>query len=160
MDSEKLFLMVDDDDEIIAIAEEKKILKKFIHQNNLDKSDFVIEKVTNPNRIKYYLSKYDDKIVQYLGLRDIVAQSSQLDQIYDIRSQFKYNCTEASNHLIYASELNITEEERKVLTDAIKILNNITTDERIFGVMRDIIIYYLSRESEHVLKEIQFLKNS
>lgn len=160
MDSEKVFLLLDDDDKVVAVAEEKKLLKKFMHQNNLDKSDFVIDKIYDSERIKYYLSKYDDKIVHYLGLKDIVAQSIQLDQIYDIISQFKYNCTETSNHLKYASELNITEDERKVLEDALKVLHNITSDERIYGVMRDIIIYYLSRESANVLKEIQFMKNS
>lgn len=158
-ETSKLFIIRNDDnEEVIAIAEEKKLAKKFLKQNNISKYECYIEKITNQKLIDDYLIKYDDRIIVSVGIEDIVALANQYDQIYDVISQIKYNSIDCVNQLKYLSQLNITDEEEKVLKNAIKIIEKICKEDRMMYVLRDVIIYYLSKESAKTLKEIDYMK--
>lgn len=146
--------------EVLGISEEKEAVKLFMEQYQLNNDTFTITKVKGKTAEKLFNTYADKKGITFVSQRDIVAQGEHADAIFESLSSIRADITMASNVISRLMQMNISSEERLALNKTKILLRDFQVDDnRLEDVMRDMILFYLSEDSNSyidVMNELRF----
>ena len=148
---------------VVGISEEKEAVKLFMAQYHLNKDDYVVTKVKGKTAEKLFNKYAEKKGITFVSQRDIVAQGEHADAIFESMSSIRTDIAMASSVISRLMELNISSEERLALNKTKMLLRDFqVNDNRLEDVMRDMILFYLSDESDsliNTMNELNFKYN-
>lgn len=155
----KVFVLRNSLDEVVGVSEEKLAIMLYMAQNNLDEHDYSIEKVKGEEGKKIFSEYADTRDIVFVSKRDIVAMGRHADAIFESISEMRYSISNTINSLTKIRSLNVSNKEADMLNNTINFLSNLLKDdEALEDLMKDTIIFYLSKKSVPVVKENSFLR--
>ncbi len=145
--------------EVVGISEEKEAAKLFMEQYQLNKDDFTITKVKGKTAEKLFNKYAEKKGITFVSQRDIVAQGERADAIFESLSSIRADITMASSVISRLMQMNISSEERLALNKTKILLRDFqVNDDRLEDVMRDMILFYLSEDSDSFIAAMNELR--
>lgn len=155
----KVFVLRNREDEVVGVSEEKLAIMLYMAQNNLKEGDYFIEKVKGEEGKKIFSQYADTRDIVFVSKRDIVAMGRHADAIFESMSDMRFSITNTINALTKIITLNVSKEESALLNNTINFLKNLLKDdEALEDLMKDTIIFYLSKKSIPIVKETSFLR--
>lgn len=155
----KVFVLRNKDDEVIGVSEEKLAIMLYMSQNNLKEEDYTIEKVKGSEGEKIFSEYADTRDIVFVSKRDIVAMGRHADAIFESLSDMRFAITNTVHSLIKIRNLNVSNKEAEMLNCTINFLKKLLEDdEALEDLMKDTIIFYLSKKSIPIVKENSFLR--
>ena len=155
----KVFVLRNMEDEVIGVSEEKLAILLYMAQNNLREEDYTIEKVKGEEGNDMFSKYADTRDIVFVSKRDIVAMGRHADAIFESLSDMRFTITNTINSLVKIKELNVSKSESDMLNGTINFLKKLLEDnEALEDLMKDTIIFYLSKSSIPVVKEDSFLR--
>lgn len=144
---------------IVGISEEKEAVKLFMEQYHLNKDDFTVTKVKGKTAEKLFNKYAEKKGITFVSQRDIVAQGEHADAIFESLSSIRADITMASSVISRLMQMNISPEERLALNKTKILLRDFqVNDNRLEDVMRDMILFYLSEDSDSFIDAMNELR--
>ena len=144
---------------IVGISEEKEAVKLFMEQYHLNKDDFTVTKVKGKTAEELFNKYAEKKGITFVSQRDIVAQGEHADAIFESLSSIRADITMASSVISRLMQMNISPEERLALNKTKILLRDFqVNDNRLEDVMRDMILFYLSEDSDSFIDAMNELR--
>lgn len=144
---------------VVGISEEKEAVKLFMEQYHLNKDDFTVTKVKGKTAEKLFNKYAEKKGITFVSQRDIVAQGEHADAIFESLSSIRADITMASSVISRLMQMNISPEERLALNKTKILLRDFqVNDNRLEDVMRDMILFYLSEDSDSFIDAMNELR--
>ncbi len=146
----KLYTLEDNRDRILAITSDKRLIKSFYLQNDYINThkDYVIKVYKDKKTIKNIRSIYiNENLVEWK--EDCIVREVDIMILREAYENTKSFINKTIDDLQSILEFNIKKKDKKVLNEAIEVLDDYTSKKKLKKIMsyRDLILLYYTDDN-------------